>query len=181
MSATAFQTRTAFGTGSPETVGQAPGYNIIQELGGLTSAGSAAAETTPAPTSLSVSIVLTKNGVGDYSLEATPRLLPVDRGIYLITFTLTSNDPSLQVWFAGPGITFYGESVPSLRIPPPDAPFNVTAESVHAMHMHLLWANLTAAHQRSYFYTIRICVQDGTEMYYVDVDPTIENQPPLLP
>ncbi|MDQ3283864.1 MAG: hypothetical protein M3Q69_20875 [Acidobacteriota bacterium] len=109
-----------------------------------------------------------------YSLEIEEdmhRILRLGSGLMRIVWTLDKSalDGPLQelTHFDTTGITFFGENAPYISIPGANS----------RDEWSIIWANTRAIHQRSYAYRIRVVVGNTP----VSHDPTIENQPPLLP
>jgi hypothetical protein len=107
------------------------------------------------------------------------RRLKFDRGFHRIVWHLSADPAITQPYgFDRPGITFFGENAPCLVIPSEQGVAGpVDPGTPPLKDWEVLWANVTASHQKAYFYRIRALVGDIP----VQHDPTVENQPPLQP
>jgi hypothetical protein len=153
--------------GEPETAATTmkPGWAAIQQV-----------PETEIPITLSYA-----DGVFSLQLADSAKRLKLDPDVYRLRWTLSADSSvpaGTEYGFDRPGITFFGENAPYIRLANPDLTIAaVRADAPLPTSWEMLWGNLTAADKNAFFYRIRV-VANGIP---VNHDPTVENQPPLQP
>ena len=112
------------------------------------------------PSNLDVSVTADLNG-----LSATPDTLHVPNGFDgTITWTLTG------AAFLNPALTFDGETPPSFELT------NMNTPTTRVRR----WGNflIPNADPISYYYTLHVVLPNGL---HIELDPTVENDPPTGP